>query len=359
MLQACLAYAVLSCISVLSTHRSHAQRELSMRHFPVLLILCILLLPACSTKSFSSGSLAAISRNTDSITQHFDQMDASQPEVLDSDADGVPDIEDRCPRTPQGLSVDTAGCPQPDTKHVVLGFGYNRDVLGEAAEQELQCVGELLAANPSLGVLVHGHTDSTGSAEYNQLLSESRAKAVADQLTADFNLDANRIRSRGMGEFDPMADNTTEQGREQNRRVEIIIVDLSMGYSLAMDSGLTPVPGEESAPSPSEPSPSEAVEITPSEASLDQSPALPASLAGDHNQAAQHRSKRAAAAQSHSHETLNSSADVLTYPLEDNGAEAHSPDGTPGLFPSDDMSQGFLILKQSGPEQALASGDRS
>ncbi len=69
---------------------------------------------------------------------------------------------------------------------------------------------------------VVGHTDSTGSARYNQLLSQQRAQAVADVLIRD-GVPATRITVIGRGENDPIASNATPEGRAQNRRVEILI----------------------------------------------------------------------------------------------------------------------------------------
>ncbi len=73
---------------------------------------------------------------------------------------------------------------------------------------------------------VYGHTDSTGSDAYNQTLSESRARTVADYLAMRGVSEA-RIRSKGFGETMPVADNAAEEGRAKNRRVEIKIVPVS------------------------------------------------------------------------------------------------------------------------------------
>jgi outer membrane protein OmpA-like peptidoglycan-associated protein len=79
---------------------------------------------------------------------------------------------------------------------------------------------------PNSLIDVYGHTDSTGSYEYNQSLSERRARAVADYLAAR-GISGGRIQSQGFGETQPVASNDTEQGRAANRRVEIKIVPIS------------------------------------------------------------------------------------------------------------------------------------
>ena len=69
---------------------------------------------------------------------------------------------------------------------------------------------------------VEGHTDSTGSAEFNQSLSEKRADAVRDYLINQ-GLDAGSLSAQGLGTENPVADNNTSEGRQKNRRVEIIV----------------------------------------------------------------------------------------------------------------------------------------
>jgi outer membrane protein OmpA-like peptidoglycan-associated protein len=73
-------------------------------------------------------------------------------------------------------------------------------------------------------VAIHGHTDSEGETTYNQSLSDRRAKAVKTWLTSH-GVDAKRLDSKGFGESKPIGDNGTPEGREQNRRVEFLILD--------------------------------------------------------------------------------------------------------------------------------------
>jgi outer membrane protein OmpA-like peptidoglycan-associated protein len=71
-------------------------------------------------------------------------------------------------------------------------------------------------------ITIVGHTDAVGADSYNQTLSERRAVAVRDELTA-LGIPSQRIRAIGRGEFEPRADNGTEAGRQLNRRVEIMV----------------------------------------------------------------------------------------------------------------------------------------
>ncbi|PQO22740.1 hypothetical protein C2I36_11520 [Rhodobacteraceae bacterium WD3A24] len=96
-----------------------------------------------------------------------------------------------------------------------------------AVRPDLQGDLRVIAANlrdyPNSDIRVVGHTDSTGSASYNQSLSERRADSVARVLMGA-GVDPGRVRAIGRGEDDPVASNLTPEGRAQNRRVEIIIV---------------------------------------------------------------------------------------------------------------------------------------
>ncbi|MBR6673957.1 MAG: OmpA family protein, partial [Mailhella sp.] len=87
---------------------------------------------------------------------------------------------------------------------------------------ELDRVAQVLAAYPQTTLLVAGHTDSTGSEEYNMKLSQQRADSVKNALVLR-GVAAQRISAVGYGEGQPIADNDTEFGRQQNRRVEVRI----------------------------------------------------------------------------------------------------------------------------------------
>ncbi|QIX63506.1 OmpA family protein [Hymenobacter sp. BT18] len=79
----------------------------------------------------------------------------------------------------------------------------------------------LLQQNPALRLAVQGHTDNSGTAPHNQQLSEARAAAVVTTLT-QAGISSSRLQSAGFGQSKPLADNTTEAGKAQNRRVELV-----------------------------------------------------------------------------------------------------------------------------------------
>lgn len=102
-------------------------------------------------------------------------------------------------------------------------FQFDRSVILQQSYKELTRLLELMQDNPRLRIEIGGHTDDKGSVEYNRKLSESRAKAVADYLTSK-GIDPKRLSYRGYGKSKPIEDNSTEEGRSKNRRVEIKVL---------------------------------------------------------------------------------------------------------------------------------------
>ena len=99
-------------------------------------------------------------------------------------------------------------------------FEFNKATLAPESELTLSRVAKALQARKALALEVAGHTDSQGSDAYNQKLSEARAAAVAAWLTAH-GVAKDRLSAKGYGETRPIADNGTDEGRAQNRRVEL------------------------------------------------------------------------------------------------------------------------------------------
>ncbi|MHA6193463.1 OmpA family protein [Pseudomonas wadenswilerensis] len=158
----------------------------------------------------------------------------------DEDGDGVFDRRDRCPDTPKGTPVGHNGCPTPQyppaqpvaepeaspAEVITLSdqgnvlFAFDSAELTPAAQQQLQGHVEKLG-NPQVRTIrVVGHTDSKGTDAYNQGLSERRAASVATYLI-NAGVSPQKISSEGRGEMEPVADNATDEGRAQNRRVEL------------------------------------------------------------------------------------------------------------------------------------------
>jgi outer membrane protein OmpA-like peptidoglycan-associated protein len=128
--------------------------------------------------------------------------------------------------TPRGLKANLAD---------VL-FAFGKFDLQPTAREALSKFTGIVLAHPGLNLSVEGYTDSVGSATFNQTLSEQRANAVRDYLVQQ-GLDPTTISATGFGEANPVADNSTAAGRQQNRRVEIIISGEVIGTKIGTTPG--------------------------------------------------------------------------------------------------------------------------
>lgn len=129
-----------------------------------------------------------------------------------------------------GTGVDVRASDDGKSILVNLPDGVTFDTDSYALHPEfrptLDKIAQSLNDYPNSLIDVYGHTDSTGSAAHNQVLSENRAHTVADYLSIR-GVNAARIRAQGFGATMPIADNATPEGRQRNRRVEIKIVPIT------------------------------------------------------------------------------------------------------------------------------------
>ena len=130
----------------------------------------------------------------------------------------------------QGSGVDVTETDNGQAIMLNLPEGVTFDVGSATLKPEFRYTLDKVAGNltqyPDSLIDVYGHTDSTGSEEFNQSLSERRAQTVAGYLVTQ-GVQGSRIRSQGFGETMPVSDNATPEGRARNRRVEIKIVPIS------------------------------------------------------------------------------------------------------------------------------------
>jgi outer membrane protein OmpA-like peptidoglycan-associated protein len=154
----------------------------------------------------------------------------------DNDGDGILDVNDQCPDEPEDFDgdEDEDGCPDNArivvTKKKVFAlekiyFEFAKADIKRESFGILDEVARVLLENPEIGrVRVEGHTDSVGSDEYNQILSQARVESVRRYLIKK-KVSAERLEAVGFGESKPIATNDTPEGREKNRRVEFVLID--------------------------------------------------------------------------------------------------------------------------------------
>jgi OmpA-OmpF porin, OOP family len=148
----------------------------------------------------------------------------------DNDKDTVPDVQDQCPNEPGSTTEEPLGCPKAALVVVTdcevkitqqIHFEYNKAKIRPESFPILDAVVDVLNKNPDINLEVQGHTDNRGGAAYNKSLSNRRAASVKVYLTAH-GITPARLTSMGYGFDRPIVDNSTEQNRALNRRVQFI-----------------------------------------------------------------------------------------------------------------------------------------
>jgi outer membrane protein OmpA-like peptidoglycan-associated protein len=137
------------------------------------------------------------------------------------------DLDEEVPRGVAGTTGDTAVVEALDANGSAvlddLVFASGAATLSDGDYPSLAAVAAWLQANPDGTIALVGHTDASGSLAANIALSERRAEAVAEVLIETHGADRNRIAAEGVGFLAPRATNQTDEGRQKNRRVEVIV----------------------------------------------------------------------------------------------------------------------------------------
>lgn len=199
--------------------------------------------------------------DNDTVPDGLDQCDATPAGCVvnpngcptDSDQDGVCDGLDKCPDTPENARVDANGCPiQVSTKETELletgmirlqnvNFATGKATLLPESFSILDEVADILGRWPDLRIEIAGHTDSRGTDARNLALSQARADAVRSYLVNKFpELRPDQFTTKGYGETQPIATNTTELGRARNRRVEFRVLNKETLRKESEKRGLAP-----------------------------------------------------------------------------------------------------------------------
>jgi outer membrane protein OmpA-like peptidoglycan-associated protein len=126
-------------------------------------------------------------------------------------------------------------------------FDFGKYTLKPETREKLAKVSGILLTHPDMHLQVEGYTDNVGSDEFNQKLSEQRADSVRDYLISQ-GISADSITAKGFGKSNPIASNDTAKGRQQNRRVEIVVSGGAIGGTPTEPGGQPAAPSAPSAP---------------------------------------------------------------------------------------------------------------
>lgn len=186
--------------------------------------------PTTATDRGTSTTVKTDVAKTRSDDQYSPQIRAALAQVnrtADTDGDGVPDYRDVCPNTARGHAVDERGCSvyeqQSQVHHIRVTFDFDSARVPERYYDSIRDLAILIGVNPELDVLIEGHTDLIGTAEYNKALSQRRANAVADILKNQYGIQASRIKAVGHGMDKPVVNRITLDANARNRRIETTV----------------------------------------------------------------------------------------------------------------------------------------
>ncbi len=176
-------------------------------------------------------------------------MSVSQYQVIyDGDQDGVRDSLDKCLNTPLKKRVDSNGCHHDiveiadkedktlqlvqetqvaQVMTIAVNFDVRKSKIKEEYYGEVEKFANFLIENSEYKANIVGHTDSVGMFTDNTQLSKDRAKAVLKMLIS-LGVDSNRLSSDGVGPNEPIATNSTKEGRAQNRRIEVTLTKVGL-----------------------------------------------------------------------------------------------------------------------------------
>lgn len=147
--------------------------------------------------------------------------------VLDDDNDGIRNELDKCPNTKAGYTVDKDGCTNKINLEVL--FKNDSSKIKEDTVSKVKAFAKFLVDNKEFNTVITGHAskDSVNSSvEYNKKLSEKRANSIKTFLVSN-GVDSSRVKAQGKGFLEPVADNSTEEGRALNRRIEAELINVN------------------------------------------------------------------------------------------------------------------------------------
>lgn len=142
----------------------------------------------------------------------------------DSDNDGVLDSEDKCPSTKPNTKVNGYGCAVEEKAEFTMNveFQSGKSTIGSQYNSQIEDLANFMKKHAQTKVEVQGHTDTSGSAAINTKLSQKRAEAVMNAVVK-MGVAKDRLTAKGYGPSQPIADNSTQEGKQKNRRVVISV----------------------------------------------------------------------------------------------------------------------------------------
>jgi peptidoglycan-associated lipoprotein len=200
----------------------------------LVVLIALVVGPGCATKKYVQGEMAAVDKKVETVSN---EVEANQKRLKEHD-EKLASIGELI--TKQGNDITAVNGRVEDVQKMVRGelimkatiqnndakFAFDSYELSASAKSQLDAfVQQLIAMNRGLYLEIQGHTDNTGPADYNMMLGKERANAAMMYLYTKYHIPLYRMQTVSLGATMPVADNTTREGRAQNRRVEILVYE--------------------------------------------------------------------------------------------------------------------------------------
>jgi outer membrane protein OmpA-like peptidoglycan-associated protein len=198
-------------------------------------ITCAFTDKACIKKAHDAGTPIKVTDASGKPVSSSDSAAAISAAVAQAASVASDDPAAAAATAPTVASAPAAAAPPPDssalydrisangraTTYGIL-FDAGSDHIRDASAPTLAQIGDMLKSHPSLALTIEGHTDNVASAAASQKLSDKRAAAVKKYLVNTYAIDSTRLKSVGYGSTKPISPNTTAEGRQDNRRIELV-----------------------------------------------------------------------------------------------------------------------------------------
>jgi outer membrane protein OmpA-like peptidoglycan-associated protein len=196
----------------------------------VVLLVTVLPVAGCATKKYVRAEVAAVEA---SVGEQIDGVESQVEDLQTRTSEQDVQMGEISQTAREAMERAQAAGKLAEGKFLYetlltddrVGFGFDESALSDGAAEALDgFAAELKAANENVFIEIQGHTDSTGGEQYNLLLGERRAEAVRRYLSSVHGLALHRMSIISYGMSAPIADNGTPEGRAQNRRVTLVVL---------------------------------------------------------------------------------------------------------------------------------------